>query len=149
MAFSAAMSTDRNFGQGPATVTVSERVTYVAFHRAPAGPPAPPSARRRALKVHLLSGVTLTVDPESGPAGPLGFYARPAEAPSSYKEIFFYNHGIRLRELNEPLGEMLVHDGLVNAGAVGRRSKGDCRAHRSQASAHRLQPLTLNEPSRA
>src|SRR6478736_4339488 len=96
----------------------TERVAYVAFHRPAGGPPSPPSTRRGALKVHTLCGVTLTVDPEPGPPGPLGFYARPAEAPSPYKEIFFYNHGIRLREVNEPLGEMLVRDGRIKPAAV-------------------------------
>jgi len=96
----------------------TERVAYVGFQRPAGGPPSPPSTRRGALKVHLQFGVTLVVDPEPGPPGPLGFYAKPAEAPSPYKEIFFYNHGIRLRELNEPLGEMLVRDGRVKAGAV-------------------------------
>src|SRR4051812_27049464 len=69
----------------------TERVAYVAFHRPAAGPPSPPSARRGALKVHVYGGVTLTVDPEPGPPGPLGFYARPADALSPYKELFFYN----------------------------------------------------------
>jgi type II secretory ATPase GspE/PulE/Tfp pilus assembly ATPase PilB-like protein len=41
----------------------------------------------------------------------LGFYAKPAEPASPFREIFFYNHGVRLREINEPLGSMLVKDG--------------------------------------
>ncbi|HKO50010.1 MAG TPA: hypothetical protein VJV79_19905, partial [Polyangiaceae bacterium] len=52
----------------------TERVAYVAFHRSAGGPPAPPSARRGALKVHVHGGLILTVDPEPGPPGPLGFY---------------------------------------------------------------------------
>ncbi|HEY4106877.1 MAG TPA: GspE/PulE family protein [Polyangiaceae bacterium] len=96
----------------------AERVAYVGFHRPPGGPPPLPSARCGSLKVHVSGGVTLAVDPSPDPAGPLGFYATPAETQSQFKEIFFYNHGVRLRELNEPLGEMLVKDGRVGAKAL-------------------------------
>jgi type II secretory ATPase GspE/PulE/Tfp pilus assembly ATPase PilB-like protein len=96
----------------------AERVAYVGFHRPASGPPPPPSARRGALKVHIGSGVALVVDPNPEPPGPLGFYATPAEAQSPFKEVFFYNHGIKLRELNEPLGEMLIKDGRVGATAL-------------------------------
>ena len=92
----------------------AERVAYVGFHRAK-GPPPPPNKRRGALKVHLSSELVLVVDPDPEPPGPLGFYAKPADAQSPFKEIFFYNHGIRLRELNEPLGEMLIRDGRVGS----------------------------------
>ncbi|HEY3668276.1 MAG TPA: ATPase, T2SS/T4P/T4SS family [Polyangiaceae bacterium] len=95
----------------------AERIAYVGFHRPSAGPPAPPSKRRGALKVHLSSAHVLSVDPDPEHPGPLGFYATPAEA-SPFKEIFFYNHGIRLRELNEPLGEMLLKDGRVGTPAL-------------------------------
>jgi len=98
----------------------AERVAYVGFHRPMGGPPAPPSTRRGALKVHVAGNVTLVVDPEPGPPGPLGFYAKPAEGQSPFKEIFFYNHGIKLRELNEPLGEMLLRDGRLGASALER-----------------------------
>ena len=93
----------------------SERVAYVGFHRPAGGPPPPPNKRRGALKVHLSSQLVMIVDPDPEPPGPLGFYAKPAEAQSPFKEIFFYNHGIRLRELNEPLGEMLLKDGRVGS----------------------------------
>ena len=96
----------------------AERVTYVGFHRPTGGPPRPPSKRRGALKVHLSSELVLVVDPDPEPPGPLGFYATPADAQSPFKEIFFYNHGIRMRELNEPLGEMLIKDGRVGSPAL-------------------------------
>ncbi len=95
----------------------AERIAYVGFHRPQGGPPAPPSKRRGALKVHLSSTLVLSVDPDPEQPGPLGFYASPADA-SPFKEIFFYNHGIRLRELNEPLGEMLLKDGRVGSPAL-------------------------------
>jgi type II secretory ATPase GspE/PulE/Tfp pilus assembly ATPase PilB-like protein len=45
----------------------------------------------------------------------LGFYATPTEPQSPFAELFFYHHGVRLREINEPLGAMLVKDGRVGA----------------------------------
>jgi type II secretory ATPase GspE/PulE/Tfp pilus assembly ATPase PilB-like protein len=96
----------------------TERIAYVAFHRNAGDPPQLPSARRGGLKVHLSSTTSFLVDPEPNPPGTLGFYARPAEASSPFREIFFYNHGIRLREINEPLGSMLVKEGRVGQSEV-------------------------------
>ncbi len=96
----------------------TERIAYVAFHRNPGDPPQLPSARRGGLKVHLSQIVSFLVDPEPNPPGTLGFYARPAEATSPFREIFFYNHGVRQREINEPLGSMLVKEGRVGQSAV-------------------------------
>src|SRR4051812_30187482 len=79
----------------------AERVAYLGFHRPPGDPPPLPNTRRGSLKVHVGSGMALVVDPDPEPPGPLGFYAKPAEAQSPFKEVFFYNHGIKLRELNE------------------------------------------------
>ena len=59
------------------------------------------------------------VDPiEAETPGAVGTYMRPAEPDSPFREMFFYNHGINLREVNEPLGAMLVKDGRVNAAAL-------------------------------
>jgi len=98
----------------------AERIAYVGFHRPPGGPPPPPNKRKGELKVHLSSELVLSVDPDPEPPGPLGFYAIPADAQTPFKEIFFYNHGIRLRELNQPLGEMLLADGRVGSPALAK-----------------------------
>ncbi|HET9953268.1 MAG TPA: hypothetical protein VFQ61_02125, partial [Polyangiaceae bacterium] len=95
-----------------------EQVAYVAFHRG-AGDPPPPPSRRGALKIHVSGGKTFAVDPvEPSQPGTLGMYARPAEAQSPYREIFFYNHGINLREVNEPLGAMLLQEGRLAASGL-------------------------------
>ncbi|MGC4087083.1 MAG: hypothetical protein QM756_04105 [Polyangiaceae bacterium] len=93
----------------------AEQVAFVAFHRA-AGDPPPPPTRRGALKIHVSGGKTFVVDPVE-PNAPrersVATCARPSRrAPS---EIFFYNHGINLREVNEPLGAMLVKEGRVGS----------------------------------
>jgi type II secretory ATPase GspE/PulE/Tfp pilus assembly ATPase PilB-like protein len=105
-------------GAAPKVPFPTERIAYVGFHRSPGDPPMLPSARRGALKVHVSSSSSFLVDPEPSPPGTLGFYAKPAEPTSPFREIFFYNHGIRLRELNEPLGSLLVKEGRVGQSAV-------------------------------
>ncbi len=97
----------------------AEQIAYVGFHRAAGEPPARPTERRASLKIHVSGGKTFLVDPvEPTVPGSVGFYARPAEPQSAYREIFFYNHGVNLREINEPLGALLVRDGHLGAAAL-------------------------------
>jgi type II secretory ATPase GspE/PulE/Tfp pilus assembly ATPase PilB-like protein len=97
----------------------TEQVAYVTFQRAAHDPPPPPGGRKGALKVHVSGGRSFVVDPiEPDAPGSIGFYARPAEPQSPHREIFFYNHGVNVRELNEPLGALLVKDGRVQASAL-------------------------------
>jgi type II secretory ATPase GspE/PulE/Tfp pilus assembly ATPase PilB-like protein len=105
-------------GAAPKVPFPTERIAFVGFHRTPTDPPQLPSARRGGLKVHLSSNVSFLVDPEPNPPGTLGFYAKPAEPSSPFREIFFYNHGIRMREINEPLGALLVKEGRIAQQAV-------------------------------
>jgi type II secretory ATPase GspE/PulE/Tfp pilus assembly ATPase PilB-like protein len=100
---------------GARTTIPAERVAYIGFHRQPGDPPAPPSARRGTLKIHLSGSRTFLVDGDSGTPGAVGFYAKPSEPDSPFREIFFYAHGVALKEINEPLGEMLVRSGKVGA----------------------------------
>jgi hypothetical protein len=87
----------------------AEQVAYVGFHRASGEPPPLAHRLKAALKIHVGGGKTFLVDPVDPDApGSIGFYARPAEPQSPYREIFFYNHGVNLREINEPLGALLV-----------------------------------------
>ncbi len=103
-------------GSPPKVPFPTERIAYVGFHRNPGDPPQLPSARKGGLKVHVSSSLAFLVDPEPNPPT-LGFYAKPADA-SPFREIFFYNHGVRMRELNEPLGSMLVKEGRVGQTAI-------------------------------
>ncbi len=97
----------------------AERICYVGFHRVTGEPPPRPSSRKGELKIHVAGQKTFLVDrQEEESAGAVGFYARPAEPQSPFREIFFYNHGVNLREVNEPLGAMLVRDGIVNDGQL-------------------------------
>ena len=99
----------------------AERVAYVGFHRAAGEPPPRPKARRGELKVHVAGQKTFLVDRHApGHEGALGFYAKPSEPGSPFREIFFYNHGVNLKEINEPIGELLVRDGKVDGGQLQR-----------------------------
>src|SRR5262249_32121019 len=79
---------------GARTTIPGERVAFVGFHRQPGEPPSPPSARRGGLKIHLSGSRTFLVDADSGTPGAVGFYAKPAEPESPFREIFFYGHGV-------------------------------------------------------
>jgi type II secretory ATPase GspE/PulE/Tfp pilus assembly ATPase PilB-like protein len=97
----------------------AERIAYVGFHRAPGEPPTRPNSRKGELKIHVAGQKTFLVDQLADESsGSIGFYARPAEPQCPFREIFFYNHGINLKEVNEPLGAMLVRDGIVNDGQL-------------------------------
>jgi type II secretory ATPase GspE/PulE/Tfp pilus assembly ATPase PilB-like protein len=97
----------------------AEQVAYVGFHRALGEPPARPQMRKASLKIHVSGGKTFLVDPaEPETPGGVGFYMRPAEPQSPFKEIFFYAHGVNLREINEPLGTLLVQDGKLGTAAL-------------------------------
>jgi len=103
----------------PRMTLAAERIAYIGFHRPPGDPPPAPGARRGDLKIHLSAGKTFLVDlvdPSANDA--VGFYAYPAESRSPLRDIFFYNHGVNLKELNEPLGSMLVRDGRVGGAAL-------------------------------
>jgi type II secretory ATPase GspE/PulE/Tfp pilus assembly ATPase PilB-like protein len=105
--------------RGARSFMAAERVAFVGFKKSPGDPPTPPSARRGSIKVHVTGGRTFLVDPlEQDAPGSIGFYARPADPHSPYREIFFYAHGVNLKEINEPLGAMLVRDGRLGTGAL-------------------------------
>ena len=74
-------------GSAPKVPFPAERIAYVGFHRTSADPPQLPSARRGGLKVHVSSTVSFLVDPEPNPPGTLGFFAKPAEPTSPFREI--------------------------------------------------------------
>jgi type II secretory ATPase GspE/PulE/Tfp pilus assembly ATPase PilB-like protein len=102
-------------GGGRATVP-AERIAYLGFHKTK---DAPATEARAAFKVHVTGGKTFIVDlVESGTPEAIGFYARPSEPQSPFRELFFYAHGVNVREVNAPLGEMLVKDGRVPALAL-------------------------------
>jgi len=103
----------------PKLTLAAERIAYIGFHRGPSDPPSTAGTSHGELKIHLSAGKTFLVDlVDASVKDAVGFPARPADPRSPFREIFFYNHGVNLRELNEPLGSMLVRDGRVGTTAL-------------------------------
>jgi type II secretory ATPase GspE/PulE/Tfp pilus assembly ATPase PilB-like protein len=109
----------------------TEQVAYVGFHRSDTDPRMPPSTGRGELKIHVAGQKTFVVDRTGEEMrGAIGFYAFPREPNSPYYEIFFYNHGINAKEINEPIGAMLVRDGKVDSKQLAQgldQQKGEAR----------------------
>jgi hypothetical protein len=112
----------------------AERVAYIAFHKRNG------EHRRRfgggdapTLKVHVAGGSTFVVDPPSKEAeDQLGFYADAWDADQPFREFFFYAHGVNAREINRPIGEMLVQDGAIDARAISRAVDAQASQNRPQ-----------------
>jgi type II secretory ATPase GspE/PulE/Tfp pilus assembly ATPase PilB-like protein len=99
----------------PKVTVPAERIAYVAFHRVDADPASSRNTNAGALKITVVGGTTFRVDGfEPEPPAGTGFYARPADASSPFREVFFYHHGVARREIDEPLGELLVKEGRVD-----------------------------------
>jgi type II secretory ATPase GspE/PulE/Tfp pilus assembly ATPase PilB-like protein len=97
----------------------AERIAYIGFHTGPAVASHTESTGDISWKIHVSGARTFLVEPSDPvPATAIGFYARPRDPFSPFGEIFFYNHGVNLKEINRPLGEMLVRDGRIAAATL-------------------------------
>ncbi len=97
----------------------AESIALVAFHRREgsarvSGPPSS-AARPTRLRVHLAHGVPWLVEPRTDARpSPIGFWAVPVDASGPYDEVFFYSHGVLVKESEVPLGELLVQEGRLS-----------------------------------
>jgi type II secretory ATPase GspE/PulE/Tfp pilus assembly ATPase PilB-like protein len=107
----------------PKTSLPAERVAYIAFHRVAADPQPAVSSKRTIHKLHVTGGKAFLVDAVEPEAPGIGFYSLPTEAQTPFLEIFFYKHGIVLREIDEPLGELLVQTGKVDRPSLAKGLK--------------------------
>ncbi len=90
-----------------------ELVAYVAFRSALGALPPRPNGLLR-YRIHIVGGKMVPVEAPSGQhSNPLGFYAFPVESDWDVREYFFYTHGVLRREIDAPIGEMLVEQGIV------------------------------------
>jgi len=93
----------------------TEHVVYVGFHRAEGQPALLAGSGKVEMKVHVAGHKTFLVHRSAGDTDDnLGFFATPSVSSSLFHEVFFFRHGVRLLEVNLPLGEMLVQEGKVN-----------------------------------
>jgi type II secretory ATPase GspE/PulE/Tfp pilus assembly ATPase PilB-like protein len=100
----------------------AERVAWVAFHRSASDPPRKPAVPDAStLKVHVAGGASFVVEPPpKDQIDGIGFYATAWDLEQPYREFFFYEHGVNAKEINRPIGEMLVQEGALDARAVSR-----------------------------
>ncbi len=102
-------------------VLSGDSMTHIAF-RAVKGAPAPeraPGLKRHRIHLASRKSVLVELDPQRGES-PLGFYAFPTERAWDVREYFFYSQAVLRRELDEPIGEMLIQDGAIDASAVAK-----------------------------
>jgi type II secretory ATPase GspE/PulE/Tfp pilus assembly ATPase PilB-like protein len=103
----------------PKRIFAAERIAYIGFMRGAGDPPPPPHARSGAVRFHVSGGVAfLAIPQETEARGGTGFYARPCDAQSPFREIYFYHHGVNLKEIDLPLGELLLADGKLGTAAL-------------------------------
>ncbi|MEJ7730420.1 MAG: ATPase, T2SS/T4P/T4SS family [Polyangiaceae bacterium] len=89
-----------------------KHIAYIAFHATGDAPVVAPPNRTKSLRVHLATGpeVEVLADP-ADTANPIGFYGTPTDTKSPFREIFFYDHGVRGRESTDGIGGLLVRAG--------------------------------------
>ena len=68
------------------------------------------------LRIHVAGGTQFAVEiAKSVIDHPIGYYGLPVEEdPCEFREIFFYAHGVNARERHEPIGELLVFEGMAS-----------------------------------
>jgi len=92
-------------------------IAYIGFQRAPDEPPGLPEPGAELYKIHVTGGAMFPVyarpDPKTS-----GFRAVPRQAESPFREFYFFGHGVRRREKDEPIGTMLVQTGAVHPDAL-------------------------------
>jgi type II secretory ATPase GspE/PulE/Tfp pilus assembly ATPase PilB-like protein len=112
----------------------AERIAYVAFHKRPTDRVRPSVANAApTLKVHVAGGASFVVEPpDPGAQDPVGFYATAWDAEQGYREFFFYSHGVNAKEINRPIGEMLIQEGALDARAVSRAVDAQVTQNRPQ-----------------
>jgi type II secretory ATPase GspE/PulE/Tfp pilus assembly ATPase PilB-like protein len=100
--------------RGAARMFAAESVAWVGFHRDPHASDPPASANAQPLRVHVHGGrqFMVRVDPASL-NHPLGFFAACADAHGPFREVWFYHHGVKARELVEPIGSILMRRGVL------------------------------------
>jgi hypothetical protein len=103
-----------DLGASRQTLLASERIAYVAFHieeGAPAAKRQPAGGKR--LRIYTPGGKMFVAEVDGAAVNnPLGFYATPVDQ-RTFREIYFYAHGVNAKETDQPLGAMLVQAGVA------------------------------------
>ncbi|MDB4942720.1 MAG: type secretion system protein [Labilithrix sp.] len=93
----------------------AEQIAYIGFMRGKGEPPAVPAkGPMEMLKVHVAGGRSFAIEAvASTTSSNLGFRGYPTEKGSPFRQIYFYAHGVKAKERDVPLGEMLVDSGAL------------------------------------
>jgi type II secretory ATPase GspE/PulE/Tfp pilus assembly ATPase PilB-like protein len=125
----------------------AERVAFIAFHkRASDGRSRPAADDRASLKVHVAGGATFLVEPPPPSAhDAVGFYAVTWDATDPYRELFFYAHGVNAKEINQPIGAMLIEDGALDSAAIARAMEAQASQKRTPIGQILVENKTIDE----
>jgi type II secretory ATPase GspE/PulE/Tfp pilus assembly ATPase PilB-like protein len=104
------------------TLVPAERIAYIAFCKNASDAVKSGEGRSESsLKIHVAGGRSFVVDPpRKEDSDAVGFYANAWDREGPYRELFFYNHGVNAKEINQPLGSMLVEAGALGKDAVAK-----------------------------
>jgi type II secretory ATPase GspE/PulE/Tfp pilus assembly ATPase PilB-like protein len=94
----------------------SEEIVYVAIAKGSGIHLDDPANRPTggAVKVFVPGGKSFVVIPSEVASTRLGFYGAPVDPNSPFSAIYFYNRTINAKESVEPLGELLVKQGVLS-----------------------------------
>ena len=106
-----------------------ETVAFIARHRGNQIPTPPEGAQR--YRIHLVGRREMLVDADLSAASPVGFFGTSVDPSGVYSEVFFYHHGVLKKETYEPLGEMLVKEGVVAQADLDRALRAQSSARRT------------------
>lgn len=103
---------------GRAQQFAARRVAYIGFHPSPHDAIDLFPAGAEEYKVHAAGGLVFEVVLVPGSwRNSSGFFATPRRS-SPFRELFFFNHGVRAREKDEPIGTMLIKQGALHPDAL-------------------------------
>ncbi len=114
---------------GERQLIAAETVAYVARHRVAGRFPQTPHGAVR-YRIHLAARREIVVDADLSTGNALGFSAMSPDPSSVHGEFFFYNHGVLRKERDEPLGAMLLKQGLVGQADLERAVTAQSNARR-------------------
>ncbi len=97
----------------------TEDVVCFAFHRAVSLVEKKLTGKMREYGVYTAGGGRYTVGADPDTVGhPRGFYGYPLAIQSVIKEYFFFSHAVTRLEDKEPLGSLMIREGVVDAAAI-------------------------------
>jgi len=109
--------------EGEAGVVPAEQIAWVGFGRetGPTRRTPAPTPDAPIFRIRVTGGRSFLVQTPPGAVDdPLGFFAVPVDADEPFAELWFYAHGVNIRELDEPLGELLLRGGALTPGDLSR-----------------------------